>query len=189
MNVPRAMLSTRRAATGVASQVSRTRGYIGGGRYRNAAFYSTRLTRTAHQDHTRSERRWQIGAVTFLSLSALLLFNTQVHSDDLEKPAKKQKKGNSEKLHDDPYDKADHPDGPESMPHPNATEGLRMISASELSDHNTEAAGYWIAIEGTVWDVTEFITSGAHPGGSKILISHCGKDGTGAFKPIHPPGG
>lgn len=63
-----------------------------------------------------------------------------------------------------------------------------MISSAELSNHDTEAAGYWVAIDGVVWDVTEFIQSGAHPGGSKVLAQNTGRNATSVYKPLHPPG-
>jgi predicted heme/steroid binding protein len=37
----------------------------------------------------------------------------------------------------------------------------------------------WVAIEGSVYDVTDFIAE--HPGGPKILKKNCGKDSTELF--------
>jgi cytochrome b involved in lipid metabolism len=131
-----------------------------------------------------NEKRWQYGAITFLTLSTLFLSRSLVHSDaEVTKRSK-----DSESKHDDPYDKTHHPDEPKSFPHATATEGLRMISSAELSNHDTEAAGYWVAIDGVVWDVTEFIQSGAHPGGSKVLAQNTGRNATSVYKPLHPPG-
>ena len=130
---------------------------------------------------TSNERRWQYGAVAILTLSTLVLSRSLVHSDA-------DARRSNEAEQDDPYDKKHHPDEPKSFPHATPTEGLRMISSAELSNHDTEAAGYWVAIDGTVYDVTEFITSGAHPGGSKVLIQNTGKDATSVYKPLHPPG-
>ena len=42
----------------------------------------------------------------------------------------------------------------------------RPVTKSELATHNTYAAGLWTALEGVVYDVTNF----DHPGGSKILL-------------------
>lgn len=131
-----------------------------------------------------NEKRWQYGAITFLTLSTLFLSRSLVHSDT---EVTKRSKG-SESKHDDPYDKTHHPDEPKSFPHATATEGLRVISSAELSNHDTEAAGYWVAIDGVVWDVTEFIQSGAHPGGSKVLAQNTGRNATSVYKPLHPPG-
>lgn len=131
-----------------------------------------------------NEKRWQYGAITFLTLSTLFLSRSLVHSDtEVTKRSK-----DSESKHDDPYDKTHHPDEPKSFPHATATEGLRVISSAELSNHDTEAAGYWVAIDGVVWDVTEFIQSGAHPGGSKVLAQNTGRNATSVYKPLHPPG-
>lgn len=56
-----------------------------------------------------------------------------------------------------------------------------QISLNELAKHNT-AQSCWIAINGVVFDVTDFISQ--HPGGSTVLIQHAGTDATEAFKEI-----
>ncbi|ORX36799.1 L-mandelate dehydrogenase [Kockovaella imperatae] len=61
----------------------------------------------------------------------------------------------------------------------------RSISAFELGQHNRHD-NLWVAIDGEVWDVTDFVQR--HPGGSQILIDHAGKDVTKLFKGIHPAG-
>jgi len=50
-------------------------------------------------------------------------------------------------------------------------------SSLEISEHSSES-DCWLAVEGQVYDVTEFIPS--HPGGDKILAG-CGKDATNLF--------
>lgn len=50
-------------------------------------------------------------------------------------------------------------------------------SLLEISEHSSES-DCWLAVEGQVYDVTEFIPS--HPGGDKILAG-CGKDATNLF--------
>jgi hypothetical protein len=135
-----------------------------------------------------NEKRWQCGAITFLTLSTLFLSRSLVHSDTEATDRSKGSESKPESKEDDPYDKTHHPDEPKSFPHATATEGLRVISSAELSNHDTEAAGYWVAIDGVVWDVTEFIQSGAHPGGSKVLAQNTGRNATSVYKPLHPPG-
>jgi L-lactate dehydrogenase (cytochrome) len=88
----------------------------------------------------------------------------------------------------DPNDVSGHPDESPTFPHPPPTSGLRVITKSELAHHNTEAMGYWIAIEGQVYDLSGFIESGAHPGGNGVLKRHAGADATGVYGPIHPKG-
>lgn len=144
------------------------------------SFATTQQT-TSTSTSTSTSRRWRYGAVTFLTLSTLVFSRSLVHSDA-------DRKRLNETEHDDPYDEKHHPDEPKSFPHAAPTEGLRVVSSAELSNHNTEAAGYWVAIDGTVWDVTEWITSGAHPGGSKVLIQQTGRDATQVYRPLHPPG-
>lgn len=46
-----------------------------------------------------------------------------------------------------------------------------MISAVDLALHNT-AADCWIAYEGNVYDVTDWLTK--HPGGSAAIAQYCG---------------
>ncbi len=53
----------------------------------------------------------------------------------------------------------------------------KEITLSEVANHSTQS-DCWIAIEGGVYDVTDFIST--HPGGDQILQG-CGKDTTGMF--------
>jgi len=57
-----------------------------------------------------------------------------------------------------------------------APEDLRVIDRSELAANNT-AARNWIAIDGMVYDVTNF----KHPGGLHRIKTHAGTDATEAF--------
>ncbi|RFU30473.1 hypothetical protein B7463_g5875, partial [Scytalidium lignicola] len=57
-----------------------------------------------------------------------------------------------------------------------------MLTRSEVQQHSTRKS-CWIIINGTVYDVTEFLDS--HPGGSMIILKHAGRDATEAFNPIH----
>ncbi len=52
-----------------------------------------------------------------------------------------------------------------------------VYTLSEISTHHTKA-DCWLAIEGKVYDVTDFIPH--HPGGNQ-MIQGCGKDATDLF--------
>ncbi len=54
---------------------------------------------------------------------------------------------------------------------------IKSFTLSDVERHNT-ATDCWMAINGKVYDVTEFI--GTHPGGPAI-IGGCGKDATTLF--------
>lgn len=56
----------------------------------------------------------------------------------------------------------------------------RVIDASEVVSHNNDDDGYWLIIDGRVYDVTGF--SALHPGGSKIIRSYAGMDATDAYR-------
>jgi cytochrome b involved in lipid metabolism len=57
----------------------------------------------------------------------------------------------------------------------------RDIEPSELAKHKTTTS-CWIAIHGTVYDVTPFLYE--HPGGDDILVEHAGKDASKEFDSI-----
>ena len=48
---------------------------------------------------------------------------------------------------------------------------LRIISQADLSSKNSRE-DCWVAYEGIVYDVTDWITQ--HPGGANSIIQHCG---------------
>ncbi len=52
----------------------------------------------------------------------------------------------------------------------------------DVSTHNTESS-CWTAINGSVYDVTAWIS--AHPGGKRSIIGLCGIDGSDAFNGKH----
>ena len=54
---------------------------------------------------------------------------------------------------------------------------VKRYALSEIATHNS-ATDCWLAIEGKVYDITEFI--GSHPGGQEILRG-CGLDATAFF--------
>ncbi len=55
----------------------------------------------------------------------------------------------------------------------------KQITLDEISKHATKE-DCWFAIDGNVYDVTQFIASGKHKGGDAI-ISGCGKDTSETF--------
>ncbi|RSH95724.1 Cytochrome b2, mitochondrial precursor [Saitozyma podzolica] len=65
------------------------------------------------------------------------------------------------------------------------SKGGRIVSSEELGEHS-DLTSLWVAVDGNVWDVTDFVAR--HPGGVQILIDHAGKDVTQIFRGIHAPG-
>ncbi|KAJ9102023.1 hypothetical protein QFC19_004949 [Naganishia cerealis] len=56
---------------------------------------------------------------------------------------------------------------------------------SEVEKHNRRE-DCWIVLEGQVWDMTGFLQD--HPGGAASILRMAGKDATGIFSGLHPPG-
>lgn len=61
----------------------------------------------------------------------------------------------------------------------------RKISVDEFVKHN-HADDCWIAVNGNVYDLTDFISM--HPGGTTPLIQNAGHDATALYNKIHPKG-
>lgn len=59
-----------------------------------------------------------------------------------------------------------------------------QISLQEVSRHSTPGDA-WLAINGTVYDVTGFMTT--HPGGEKVIQDHFGKDASQVYNDVHSP--
>lgn len=59
------------------------------------------------------------------------------------------------------------------------TEESKSFTMNEVAVHNT-AGDCWLAISGSVYDVTQFIADGKHGGGDAI-IEGCGNDATELF--------
>lgn len=57
------------------------------------------------------------------------------------------------------------------------------IELSELATHNCAERGYWMAIERSVYDLTEFME--LHPGGRRIVQAYAGMDATHGFRRAH----
>jgi flavocytochrome c len=60
---------------------------------------------------------------------------------------------------------------------------LRAISLKELARHQSVHAGVWTAIDGKVYDMTEFLEE--HPAGPESIMDVAGKDGTEVFLGVH----
>jgi sulfite reductase alpha subunit-like flavoprotein len=62
-----------------------------------------------------------------------------------------------------------------------AQQGPRL-EVSELAQHNNPGAGYWMAVGGAVFDVSEFLH--LHIGGPHIIRNHAGLDATAAYRKV-----
>jgi uncharacterized membrane protein/predicted heme/steroid binding protein len=70
-----------------------------------------------------------------------------------------------------------------ASPTPEApADGAEGIGISEVAQHD-DSASCWVAIEGTVYDVTEWIP--LHPGGPERILAVCGTDATEDFMGEH----
>lgn len=61
---------------------------------------------------------------------------------------------------------------------------MSTVSGDELASHNTRES-CWIAINGTIWDVTTFIDQ--HPGGASLILKVAGQDATEQYETFHNP--
>lgn len=64
-----------------------------------------------------------------------------------------------------------------------AAEDLEPIDVSEIVKHNDDQNGYWVVIEGRVYDLTEYVR--LHPGGMRILAGYAGMDATDGYARAH----
>lgn len=73
---------------------------------------------------------------------------------------------------------------PSASPSTSTTTGTAEASytAAQVAQH-ADAASCWVAINGSVYDLTEWIS--AHPGGSQRILDICGTDATAAFTAQH----
>lgn len=62
-------------------------------------------------------------------------------------------------------------------------EGKDTFTWEEVAAHNSEDSA-WIAIDGSVYDVTSFIDK--HPGGREMILLAVGRDATDIFRSYHP---
>ncbi len=63
------------------------------------------------------------------------------------------------------------------------TSAESSYTLDEVAQH-ASADDCWMAIDGTVYDVTAFVQSGDHPGGMEI-VDGCGRDASGMFAREH----
>lgn len=59
------------------------------------------------------------------------------------------------------------------------------VTAEDVRNHNSLETGIWVAINGQVYDLTEFIKR--HPGGPKIIQAYAGKNALAIFNKYHAP--
>jgi cytochrome b involved in lipid metabolism len=71
---------------------------------------------------------------------------------------------------------------PEPESSPTAEETFQGYTLAEVSERDSSAE-CWVAIDGGVYDLTEWIRS--HPGGSGAILNLCGQDGTTSFTSQH----
>ncbi|KAG7193630.1 Cytochrome b2, mitochondrial precursor [Scheffersomyces spartinae] len=57
------------------------------------------------------------------------------------------------------------------------------VSSEELSKHTTLQSRIWVAINGDVYDLTDFLS--LHPGGAKIIMHYAGKNASKIFNKYH----
>jgi cytochrome b involved in lipid metabolism len=60
--------------------------------------------------------------------------------------------------------------------------GIQRFDASEVVLHNNDAQGYWMVVNGRVYDVTRFVQ--LHPGGPRIIRQYAGIDATAAYRAV-----
>lgn len=61
-----------------------------------------------------------------------------------------------------------------------------LVDVQDLKSHNSLDNGIWIAINGHVYDVSDFLSQ--HPGGARIIMKYAGKDASHIFNKIHQNG-
>ncbi|GLA41908.1 hypothetical protein AnigIFM63309_010228 [Aspergillus niger] len=59
---------------------------------------------------------------------------------------------------------------------------MSILSREEVEKHSTRES-CWVAIHGSVYDVTDFLDE--HPGGPQVILRCAGKDGTADFDSVH----
>ena len=62
---------------------------------------------------------------------------------------------------------------------------MKTVDGRELAKHDGRAS-CWVAINGTVWDVTNFLDR--HPGGANLILKLAGQDATEQYEAFHDAG-
>lgn len=65
---------------------------------------------------------------------------------------------------------------------PAAAADDEQFDASEVVLHNNDEAGWWIVVDGMVYDMTEFVH--LHPGGRKIIVESAGMDASPEYRAV-----
>ena len=60
---------------------------------------------------------------------------------------------------------------------------MEVISLEEVSYHFTREDG-WMVIYDKVYEVTEYLERGSHPGGEDVMLEYLGYDATMAFRGV-----
>ena len=63
-----------------------------------------------------------------------------------------------------------------------ASTSKAILTLTEIVKHNS-ATDCWMAIDGQVYDLSQYIKDGLHPGGDKV-VNGCGKDASDMFHQI-----
>ncbi|PVH22700.1 hypothetical protein CXQ85_005274 [Candidozyma haemuli] len=71
-----------------------------------------------------------------------------------------------------------------SIPVALALEERKGVTVEELQKHKS-AESVWVAINGKVYDLTDFLTR--HPGGAAIILKYAGKNASTIFNKFHAP--
>ena len=61
--------------------------------------------------------------------------------------------------------------------------GLDLICLDEVSYHNTREDA-WIVIYDKVYEMTDYLEDGGHPGGEDVILEYLGYDATLAFRGV-----
>jgi predicted heme/steroid binding protein len=61
-----------------------------------------------------------------------------------------------------------------------------LFDRSQVAQHNDDAHGHWLILDGFVYDVSELMR--IHPGGPRILQLYAGRDATAGFRRVHHEG-
>ena len=104
--------------------------------------------------------------------------------DSRDEEQAEEEAGEEDSRDEEPADEeSDEPQPTETAePTPTPEENVTGYTLAQVSERNS-AAECWVAIDGGVYDLTQWIRS--HPGGSGAILNLCGKDGTASFSSQH----